>query len=101
MDTMTSHREPEGKPSLRPAASPAPSKRAQSLDRSTELALRALEEAEEAARNLPPIVLDDHYIALIARIEAMPWNRPGTDKTWVHELYDSDVAHFARCRRLP
>lgn len=101
MDTMTPHRERQGEPSSKPAASPAPSERAQPLDRSTELALRALEEAEEAVRNLPPIVLDDHYLAMIARIEAMPWNSPGTDKTWVHELHDSNVAHFAKCRRLP
>ena len=101
METMTPHREQQGNLRLKPAASPAPTEITRPLDRSTELALSALEEAEAAVRNLPPIALDDHYIAMIARIEAMPWNSPGTDKTWVHELYDSDVAHFAKCRRLP
>ena len=98
---MTPQRERQGEPSSKPAASPTPSERAQPLDRSTELALRALDEAEEAARNLPPFVLDDHYLEMIARVEAMSWNTPGTDKTWVHELHDSIVAHFATSRRLP
>lgn len=101
MDTVTPHREQKGEPGSRPAASPTPTERAHPLDRSTELALRALDEAEAAARNLPPIVLDDHYLEMIARVEAMPWNSPGTDKTWVYHLHDSDRAYFAKCRRLP
>jgi hypothetical protein len=101
MNTMTPHREHDGKPSLKPAESLVPTARTHPLDRETELALEALDRAEEAARNLPPFVLDDQYLLMIARVEAMPCNRPGTDKTWVHELHDSDVAHFATCRRLP
>jgi len=100
MNTMTPDREQDGKPSLEPAVSPVPTARAHPLDRATELALDALDRAEEAARNLPPIVLDDHYLEMIARVEAMPCNRPGSDKTWVHELHDTVVAHFATCRRL-
>jgi hypothetical protein len=101
MNTMTPPREQDGKPGPKPAASPVPTARTHPLDRETELALEALDRAAEAARNLPPVVLDDHYLELIARVEVMPCNRPGTDKTWVHELHDSDVAHFANCRRLP
>ncbi|HEX6812504.1 MAG TPA: hypothetical protein VF384_12840 [Planctomycetota bacterium] len=98
MNTMTPHREHDGT-GLKPAASPVPTGR--TFDRETELALEALDQAEEAARKLPPCVLDDEYLAMIAWVDAMPCNRPGTDKTWVHELHDSVVAHFATCRRLP
>jgi len=97
---MTSPRAPRDQ-GLKHAISPIPAGQVLSLDHSTELALRALDEAEAAARNLPPFVLDDHYRALIARVEAMSCNRPGTDKTWVHELHASDDAYFASCRRLP
>ena len=100
MTSMTFDRERHGPARPTRTASLSPTEPAPPLDRSTELALKALEEAEQASQNLPPIVLDEHYLAMITKVEAMDCNRPGTDKTWVHELNDSIVAHFASARRV-
>jgi hypothetical protein len=78
-----------------------PNRRQPRPDPATETALRGLAEAVAAAKRLPPFTLDDHYLDLIARVEAMSCNRPGTDKTWLHQLHGDDLAYFAACRRLP
>ena len=71
------------------------------LDRSTELALRAIADAAKECPPAGPVVLDTQYLAMIARVEALPCNRTGSDKTWLHVLNDSDIAHFRACRLLP
>jgi hypothetical protein len=50
------------------------------MDPERELALRALDEAAEAARSIR-IDLTPDYLALIAAVEALPQNQPGSDKS--------------------
>ena len=46
----------------------------------------------------PP--LSETYLAHIARVEALPQNQSGADKSWVWRAVQQDRAHFARARRL-
>ena len=61
--------------------------------------LRALREATELAARLR-IDLTDDYLALIARVEALPQNQSGSDKSWVARLQEWSRAHYARAVRL-
>ena len=44
--------------------------------------------------SLPP-----DYLRRIARVEAMPENASGADKTWVHKARADAVRHFGSARR--
>jgi len=57
--------------------------------------LRALAEATELARSIR-IELDDNYLALIARVEAMPRNQSGADKSWVWRMDEAFRDHYRR-----
>ena len=50
------------------------------MDPELERALRGLEEAAEFARTYR-FELTDDYLALVARVEAMPQNQSGADKS--------------------
>jgi hypothetical protein len=102
MNTMTSQRAGNGRGHPQHAALPIlPAEPILPVDRSIELALQALAEASESCRGLGPVVLDDEYLAWIAAVEAMPCNRSGADKTWLHELQASEEAYFRSCHQLP
>jgi len=45
----------------------------------------------------PP--LSPEYLARIERLEGLPENQSGADKTWVFEAAALDREHFARARR--
>ena len=63
-------------------------------------ALRAIDEAvAEVARLSGPVKLDDEYLRAVERVEALPANQSGSDKTWVWEAIERDRRHFARARR--
>lgn len=49
----------------------------------------------------PPreVLLAPAYLRRIARLEAMPENASGTDKTWVHRAHADAVRHFSSARR--
>lgn len=49
-----------------------------------ERALRILEEFARAPREVGPVTLSREYLDHIARVEALPQNQPGADKSWVH-----------------
>jgi len=57
--------------------------------------LRALAEATELAKSIR-IELDDNYLALIARVEAMPQNQSGADKSWVWRIDEAFRDHYRR-----
>lgn len=42
-----------------------------------------------------PIQLDAAYLAAIARVEALPENQSGADKTWVEEAIREWDEHYA------
>ena len=43
--------------------------------------------------------LSDQYLAHIERVEALPQNQSGADKSWVWTVAARDRNHFARARR--
>jgi hypothetical protein len=53
---------------------------------------------EQHEKGWPP--LSDRYLAWIARVEALPRNQSGVDKSDVWRSLKRDVEHFARARRL-
>lgn len=65
------------------------------MERDLERALRGLEEAEEFARTYRFEMTDD-YVQLIAQVEALAQNQPGTDKSWVGRLIESSARHYRR-----
>lgn len=63
-------------------------------------ALRAIDAAvEEVARLTGPVTLDEEYLRAVERVEAMPQNQSGADKTWVHDAQRQFREHFKRARR--
>lgn len=44
-------------------------------------------------------LLAPDYLRRIARIEAMPENASGADKTWVHRAHADAVRHFDSAKR--
>jgi hypothetical protein len=70
------------------------------MDSTDDKALRAIDDAvAEVARLSGPVTLDEAYLRAIERVEAMPQNQSGADKTWIREAVERDRRHFARIRR--
>jgi hypothetical protein len=38
----------------------------------------------------------ENYLQNVATIESAPWNRPGSDKTWVEQTVVASDEHFRR-----
>jgi hypothetical protein len=69
------------------------------MDSAADKALRAIDEAvAEVARLSGPVTLDADYLRAIERVEAMPENQSGADKTWVSEAQRQFREHFRRAR---
>lgn len=65
---------------------------------------RTLEAIERAKASLPPegpVVLSEEYLRLIERVEALPENRPGTDKTWTERVLASWKRTVETAREVP
>lgn len=65
---------------------------------------RALEGLAKAKALQPPpgpVVLSAEYLRLIERAEALPQNRPGTDKTWTERALESWKADVRNAREVP
>ncbi len=68
------------------------------MDAAREEALRIL----DAAR-LPetgPVTLDEEYLRLVRRVESLPQNQSGADKTWVWQLVEACERHFRNAVRV-
>ena len=61
--------------------------------------LRTLAEAAELAKSIR-IELTDEYLALIAKVEALPQNRSGADKSGVERSAKAFREHYLRARRM-
>ncbi|OFW13830.1 MAG: hypothetical protein A3F70_00570 [Acidobacteria bacterium RIFCSPLOWO2_12_FULL_67_14] len=64
-----------------------------------ERVLKGLDEAAAFARTYR-FEMTDEYRALIARVEALPANRPGADKSWVWRLIDSSARFYKSAVRV-
>lgn len=70
------------------------------MDPAAETALRAIDAAvAEVARLSGPVTLDEAYLHAVERVEAMPENQSGADKTWVSHAQRQFREHFRRARR--
>ena len=45
------------------------------------------------------VQLSPDYLRRVARLEAIPENASGTDKTWVHKAHADAVRHFGSAKR--
>ncbi len=74
------------------------------MNRMDDVLRRALEgnaEAEALSPRPGPIVLSSEYLRLIERVEALPQNRPGTDKTWTERALESWREELEDIRESP
>jgi hypothetical protein len=65
---------------------------------------RALEALAKAKALLPPegpVVLSPEYLRLIDRVERLPQNRPGTDKSWTQRVLDEWAWIVKNAKRVP
>lgn len=47
-----------------------------------------------------PVTLSEEYLELVRRVEALPENQSGADKSWVYAADRAFRCHFARTARL-
>ncbi|HVS11695.1 MAG TPA: hypothetical protein VMS76_17640 [Planctomycetota bacterium] len=65
------------------------------MDPQLKAALEILEKAEREWQPPPgPIVLTEDYLRQVERVEALPRNQPGEDKTWVERVDREDRSYF-------
>lgn len=71
------------------------------MDPETQRALDAIDRAVAEVRQLMahPVVLSASYLAAIDRVERMPHNQSGADKTWVLTLQKRSAELMARVVR--
>ena len=65
---------------------------------------RALDGITAALAKRPPagpIVLPEEYLRVLERVERLPANRHGADKTWTERALSSWMSAVARARRIP
>ena len=48
----------------------------------------------------PDVPLAEAYLKAVARVEALPRNQNGEDKTWVDNAIRESEAHFAKAVRV-
>jgi len=71
-----------------------------SMERDLETVLRGLDAAAEFAESYR-FELTDEYVALVARIEALPENQSGTDKSHLLRDLRAYTESFKHVRRTP
>jgi hypothetical protein len=47
-----------------------------------------------------PIILDPRYLRAVEKLEALPENRSGADKTWVERALRGWRGHYSRAVRV-
>jgi hypothetical protein len=70
------------------------------VDADGDRAVRAIDAAEADLAGLSgPVQLSQEYLRALERVEALPENQAGADKTWLWRTFERDRLHFARARR--
>ena len=64
---------------------------------SIEDVLRLLEEAKALLPPTAPVELDAEFLHAIARVEELPENQSGSDKTWVEEARSGFRRYYEQC----
>jgi hypothetical protein len=68
------------------------------MDASDERALRILDEFGRAPREVGPVTLSEDYLAAIARVESLPENQSGADKTSREASQTAFLNHYRRAQ---
>ena len=58
------------------------------MDADTRRALSILDAFQKLPKVVGPVTLSQEYLDHIARVEALPENQPGADKSWVHRAIE-------------
>ena len=61
-----------------------------------ERALKILDAIARERREVGPVTLSREYLDDVARVEALPQNQPGADKSWVYRAIRSSQEMYAR-----
>ena len=51
-------------------------------------------------RKIRPVRLKPSYVEAVLRIEALPQNQSGADKSWVERSLTEELGFFSKIRRL-
>ena len=70
------------------------------MDLATETALHLLDRVEQDVRAEGPVVVSDDYLRAIRRLELLPQNQDGADKSWIWPTYEFCRRHFAQFERI-
>lgn len=70
------------------------------MDPALEAAFRVLDELRAAGIPSGPVALSREYRRAVERVEAMPANQSGADKTWVSDADRDWRSYFARVERM-
>jgi hypothetical protein len=62
--------------------------------------MRARTQRAERSRDGTAIELDEAYLRAVERLEELPENRSGADKSWVEQALRSWRQHYARAVRV-
>jgi hypothetical protein len=57
-------------------------------------------EGAAASRRTGPVRLDERYLRAVEKLESLPQNRSGADKSWVERALRDWRTHYARTLRV-
>ena len=69
------------------------------MDEADERVLKILDEFARAPREVGPLALSEEYLAAVARVEALPENQSGVDKTSRDAAQTEFLSHYRRVQR--
>jgi hypothetical protein len=70
------------------------------VDPEVKRALEAIDRVCETPTPTGPVELDAEYLSAIERVEALPENQSGADKSWVRKILEEARDQWSRARRL-
>jgi hypothetical protein len=69
------------------------------MDADTQRALNILDAFAKLPKEVGPVTLSQDYLDHIAKVECLPENQAGADKSWVHRAQANFRRHFQRAQR--
>jgi hypothetical protein len=69
------------------------------MDADTQRVLSILDAFAKLPKEIGPVTLSQEYRDHIARVEALPQNQAGADKSWVHRAQANFRRHYQRALR--
>lgn len=66
------------------------------MDADDERALKILDEFARMPREEGPVTLSQEYLDHIARVESLPQNQSGADKSWVYRAIQNSLRMYSK-----